>query len=326
MAKARGLDARLERLRALRQEPASPEHVAELRKALADKSNLVAAEAAEIVGARLLAELTPDLVAAFDRFMVDPAETDKLCRAKLAIVETLNKLEYDQEAIFLTAIRHVQMEPRWGTSEDAAADLRGSAAFGLVRLNYRDVVLLLVDLLLDREKVARMAAAQALGETRAPAAIPLLRYKARLGDKDSEVTAECLAALMVAAPVESLPFVTRFLNSADEALQQGAAFALAESRRADALAVLKDHYAKARRSSLQEVLLLAISMTRLPAGLEFVFEVLAGDDRTAAQAALAALAIHRHNDSVHERVAALVAQKQDTALQERFRKKFSKGR
>jgi len=323
MAKLRGLDAKLDRLRALRQEPAVPAHLAELRRALSDKASLVAAAAAEIVGARLLAEFAPDLAAAFDRFMVDPEETDKLCRAKLAIVETLNKLEYEQEDIFLTGIRHVQKEPRWGGSEDTAADLRGSAAFGLVRINHRDVMLLLADLLADPEKVARMAAAQALGETHSPAAIPLLRFKARTGDKDSEVTAECLTALMIADPKESLPFVTQFLRSPHEALQHGAAFALAESRRPEALAVLKEQFPKAGCESLQEVILLAISMTRLPAAVEFLFEVLAAAKQSAALAALSALAIHRHNDSVHDRVAAVVAQKADAALLERFKKKFA---
>jgi hypothetical protein len=45
----------------------------------------------------------------------------------------LNKIEYDKEEVFLSGIRFVQMEPRWGGEEDAAAQLRGSAAFGLVR-------------------------------------------------------------------------------------------------------------------------------------------------------------------------------------------------
>jgi HEAT repeat protein len=323
MAKLRGLDAKLDRLRALRQEPAVPAHLNELRRALGDKASLVVTAAAEIVGTRLLAEFAPDLVAAFDRFMVDPEETDKLCRAKIAIVETLNKLEYEKDDIFLTGIRHVQMEPRWGGSEDTAADLRGSAAFGLVRLNYRDVTLLLADLLADPEKVARLAAAQALGETHSPAAIPLLRFKARTGDKEPEVIAECLGALMVADPKESLSFVTQFLRSPNEALQHGAAFALAESRRPEAFAVLKEHWPKAGRESLQEVILLAISMTRLPAALEFLFEVLAADRQAAALAALSALAIHRHNESIHERVAAVVAQKGDAVLQERFKKKFA---
>jgi hypothetical protein len=70
MPKPRHTETKLARLRALRKEPASPGHLAELRQALADPSNLVAAEAAEIVGVRGLAELAGELVAAFGRFMI----------------------------------------------------------------------------------------------------------------------------------------------------------------------------------------------------------------------------------------------------------------
>jgi HEAT repeat protein len=323
MAKARSVDAKLSRLRALRQENLEAEQFAELRQALADKSNLVAADAAEIVGVRSLPDLAPDLVAAFDRFMTDPAQTDKLCRAKIAIVEALDKIDYDKADVFLRGIRHVQVEPRWPKPEDSAAPLRGASAFALVRINYPDVILLLVDLLTDAEKDARLVAVQALGQSGALAAIPLLRLKARVGDADPAVTAECLTALMSTAPDESLAFVTSFLHGSGEAIQEAAAFALAESRRPDALDVLTGYWPKARRGPLQEVILLAIAMTRLPAAIEFLLPILAGDNQTAALAALSALAIHRHNPVIKERVAA-IARQGDAAMQERFKKKFEK--
>ncbi len=155
-----------------------------------------------------------------------------------------------------------------------------------------------------------------------PAAVPLLRFKARGGDAEPEVTAECLTALMNAAPRESLSFVAGFLDAANEVVQQGAAFALGESRRPDALDVLTGHWPRARGSSVQEVVLLAIAMTRLPVALEFLLEVLATGDPAAASAALSALAIHRHNETLRERVAAVVARKKDAGLREQFRKKF----
>ena len=293
--------------------------LAELRDALGDKSNFVVGAAAEIVGERMLADLAPELEAAFQRFMIDPGESDKLCRAKIAIVDALNRIEYDGEDVFRTGLRHVQKEPRWGGSDDTAAPLRGNAAFALVRLNPRDLVLLLVDLLADPEKVARSAAARGLG---ALAAIPLLRFKARTGDPEPEVVVECLTALMTAAPQESLPFVGQFLGSSIEEIAEGAALALAESRRPEALDALKGHWSRVRPGSLQNVLLLAIAITRLPAAMDFLLEVLAKDNQTAALAALAALAIHKHNPAVRERIAAVVAQRGVAGLRERFAKEF----
>ena len=110
--KPRGVDTKLHRLREARAEPLTPRLISELRDALADKSNFVVAAAAEIVGERGLTELVPDLVAAFRRFLEDPVETDKICKAKLAIVETLHKLDADEEDVYRAAIRHVQPEPR----------------------------------------------------------------------------------------------------------------------------------------------------------------------------------------------------------------------
>lgn len=323
MAKQRSVDAKLNRLRALRNEPASPAHVDELRDALGDKSNFVVAAAAEIIGDRGLAELGPKLVEAFQRFVIDPVETDKLCRAKIAIVEALHKIEYDAEETFRVAIRLVQAEPAWGGSEDTAAPLRAAAAFALVRIGPRDLLISLADLLTDKEKVARAAAAKALGASGQSAAIPLLRFKARVGDDEPEVIGECLNALIAAEPKESIPFVAEFLTADDDEVTEGAALALAESRRADALDILTKHWPRARGKSLEGVLLLAIAITRLPAGIDFLVDVLAKEDGEAAQSVISALAIHRHNPAVKDRVAAIVAKKA-AVFKQRFEKEFGK--
>lgn len=321
MAKARGVDAKLAGMRALRTEPVSPQFISQLREALADKSNFVAAAATEIVGERSLTELVPDLAAAFHRFLEDAVETDKTCRAKIAIVEALHKLDADEEAVYRVAVKHVQPEPRWGGSDDTAAPLRATAAFALVRVNPRDLMVLLADLLTDPEKVARSAAAKALGSSGALAAIPLLRFKARVGDEEPEVVVECLSGLMTADPAESLPFVGGFLD-ADEEVAEGAALALGESRRPEALTILQKHWPRARRhEALGNVVLLAIAITRLPAAVDFLLEVLGAESEPTAAGALSALAIHRHNPTIRDRVAAAVAKK-GAGLKKAFEKQF----
>jgi HEAT repeat protein len=324
MAKVSGVDAKMNRLRAIRKEPADPAHVVELRGLLGDKSNFVVADAAEIVGNRVLTELASEMVAAFHRFLIDPVETDKLCRAKIAIVEALNKIEYDREDVFRAGLRHVQMEPSWGKPEDSAAPLRSVSAFALTRINPRDLLLLLSDLLADPEKVARSAAAKALGASGSLAAIPLLRFKARTGDEEPEVTVECLAALLSADPEGSIPFVGEFLDPSDEEIVEGAALALGESRRPVALELLKKRWTEVESESLQSVLLLSIAITRLPAGIDFLLDILANGPETAASAALAALAIHRHNAAVRERVAAIIAKNNVASLRKEFDKEFGK--
>jgi HEAT repeat protein len=317
MAKARGAEAKLNRLRLIRREAPTPEIIAELRTSLADASNIVVAEAAKIVGEQKIAALTADMVAAFDRLMVEPEDTDPRCRAKIALAEALNQVECEQPNVFLRGLSHWQ-EPGRPGEDDAAAPLRGISAFGLTRINHHGIVLLLTDLLLDKAVAARVAAAQALGETRSATAIPLLRYKAQVGDGSREVEA-CLTGLMVAAPRESLPFVAGFLSGSHA---DGAALALAESRLPEALKALIDHWPRARGGEHGETLLLAIAMTRLPASVDFLIDLLA-TDKESAPAILSALTIHRHNDAIRDRIAAIVAQHQDATITKRFEAKFT---
>jgi hypothetical protein len=64
-------------------------------------------------------------------------------------------------------------------------------------------------------------------------------------------------------------------------------------------------------------------MLRLPAAFDLLVEVVAGQHQGVALAALSALAIHRHNESLKERIAGAVAKKGDAALQARFEQKFA---
>ena len=324
MAKPRGTEAKLARLRSLVSEPISPDMVEQLRKGLADPSNLVVAAAATLTGERAIRELAADLVAAFDRLMIEPEKSDKQCRGKIAIVEALNKLEYAEPEIFLRGIVHSQ-EPGWGEEkdQDAAGPLRAHCAFGLARLNLPERLLHLADLLHDKDKRARAGAARALGGSGSLAAIPLLRFKARLGDKEPEVMGECFSALLSLAPAESLSFVSDFLHSARADIQEAAIFALAEIRRPQTFGILKDFWPRTP-PGLEESVLLAIAMLRLPPTIDFLIDLIVRRDPHS-RAALSALAIHQHDGKMKERVAAAVAANGDPAVQQWFQKKFSRG-
>ena len=120
MAARASLDDKLAAIRSLRGQVLTPEHRAELRKRLGDRSNLIVAAAAAVVGENALIEMVPELEVAFDRFLVNPLKDDKLCRAKIAVIQALDRMEYQRSDIFLKAARHVQFEPIWGGSEDSA--------------------------------------------------------------------------------------------------------------------------------------------------------------------------------------------------------------
>ena len=162
MGKRLSLDDKLAEIRLIRGQSHSAEHTTELRRLIGDRSNLVVATAAAVVGERTLDELAGDMETAFDRFLDDPLKNDKLCRAKIAIVQALDKIEHVKRDVFEKAATHVQLEPVFGGSEDTAAPLRGAALFALARIGGSDYHSLLVDSFTDSEKEVRLATAQAL--------------------------------------------------------------------------------------------------------------------------------------------------------------------
>src|SRR6266478_1160449 len=265
MAKARSTDAKLERLKMLRDEPASPAVALELQKHLRDASNHVVAGAAALAARFRFTELAPEMVAAFDRFMIDPAETDKTCSAKTAIVDALNELDFQEPEVFLTGIRHIQLEPVWGGAKDTAAELRTGCAMAVVRIGHPQANVLLA----DPERIVRIAAAQVLAASASNAALLLLRLKARLGDEDAEVTGQCLTGLMRQEPQQYAPFAAEFLDFDDDAIVEAALLALGNSRRAEAFEVLKTFWERQARNDLRETALLAMALLRFSAATDF---------------------------------------------------------
>ncbi|MHC5748691.1 MAG: hypothetical protein ACYTXT_44040 [Nostoc sp.] len=175
MPKSQKLEEILSILAKIREHPTSEEGMIILRQGLKSKYSIAVAQAAKIVGESTITELVADLVEAFARMMVKPAQVDQNCLAKKEIAKTLYHLEYSDENLFLQGIRHIQMEPVWGGVEDTAAHLRGICALGLVRMNYSDVMNELADLLADPKPEARVAAAKAIAYTGNPQGVPLPR-------------------------------------------------------------------------------------------------------------------------------------------------------
>ena len=91
----------LNALSELRSEPDSETVARQLRNFLGNKSNLVIAKAAKIAGELRIADLTPDLAAAFHRLMGDPAKLDKGCAATTAIAGALYSMDYDSPDVYL---------------------------------------------------------------------------------------------------------------------------------------------------------------------------------------------------------------------------------
>jgi HEAT repeat protein len=142
----------------------------------------------------------------------------------------------------------------------------------------------------------------------------------RTGDRLDDVLGECFASLLALSFEESLPFVAQYLHAPKSTLKQTAMFALAETRRSEAFAVLIEYWPGAP-ADLRESLLVALAMFRLPAANDFLIGLIAGKDPSA-RAALSALAIHRHNPKITASIAAAVQANGTESVREWFKKKF----
>lgn len=300
--KVSSLEEQLDRLAELRGQPPSPEGRAQVAQYLNSKMNLVAAKAARIAGEWLAAELAPELVAAFDRFMVKPETTDKRCAAKIEILKALCKLEYSSPSVFRRGLRHIQMEPTWGGSSDTAAEVRALGAMGLAQTDYPEALEEILPLLLDPQRDARIGALRAIAAAGLPGGTLLLRLKALSGD-EPEVLGECFAALLRAAPTQSPEFVAPFLGHREEAVVEAAALALGDSRLESAFAVLRDAFESTRALPLRRTLLLAIALLRRENAIDYLLDLVQNGEGQTSADAVGALAMYDHDPNLQERLA-----------------------
>lgn len=315
MAKPRKLEQLLAQLDPVRRDPHAPESTIALQQILASKYPFAVAQAAKIVGEAERYDLIPDLVAAFERCMTKPVETDPGCTAKLKIVDALYRMEYSNEALFLRGIRHIQPEPIWGGSEDTAAALRGTCALGLVRMNYPQVMSELADLLADPKQDARMAAARAIAYSGdLLAGVPLLRLRIQVGDT-APVLSDCFLALLQLCPESSsLALIRRFLTSDLNEVAEVAVLALGESRLPESFPVLQSWWQQTQIPELRQTALTAIALLRQDDAISFLLGLIRKGEIPDAKSAIAALSIYQQDPDLWQRVCETVNQRSEPGL------------
>jgi hypothetical protein len=322
MPKADPVADAMSRLKSLRANSSSPDATEALARALSSKANILVARAADIVHDAKLTQFIDPLIAAFDRFMIDPTSTDKGCGAKTSIAKALYEMEARAEELFLKGIHHVQLEGVWGGSSDTAAELRGICALGLVRCNYRDVMIELGDLLMDPEPSCRIMAARAIAYSENDAGVPLLRMKVLAGDQNPDVTGECFTALLRLSPRKNVEFVSQNVDSDDEDIRQLAILALGESRLPAAHNELVEHYHRAITGDRRKPLIQAISFTRLPQSVDFLIQIVAEENKLLGLAAIDALKMYRADAAIKARVAEVVEKRGDAEVRRAFKGAF----
>ena len=322
MSKADPIEQSLNIIGELRLAVPSEQVAQQLRAFLKNRSNLIVAKAAKVIGELHLLALVPDLVAAFDRLMANPAKLDKRCAAVTEIVTTLYELDYLEPEVYLAGIRHVQKEASFGPPIDVAASLRSRSAQGLLRTRYPDATALTIDLLVDPEPPARLGAIRALATNGGEAGPLLLRLKILTGDEDPEVIGECFSGLLAAAPATSLPFVAKYVDSDDEALAEAAIWALGQSRQNGALPILEDKWERTLDRPLRKTLIAALAASRLQEAFDSLCEKLRAADVQTAGDILETLSNYAAGESLKQAVAAAVGERNEPKIIQLFRQTF----
>lgn len=280
------LEDQLAALDALRHQP--PEDVVEpLRKALANRNNLIVAKAADLVRQFQLTQLTPEVLTAFDRFFEDPVKTDPQCWAKNSLSRTLAQFDHSDAELFLRGMKHIQLEPSYGGASDSAGTLRATCALALVQCrSLREPELLshLLELVNDKDKSVRVEVLHAIEQVNSTSASLLLRERAKLSphlhpklqDDEPEALGACFGGILRIEGPSAIPWVARFLAEGDDAAAE-AALAIAGTHSAQGFEVLRDRFSHSRDPWFSSVLLSAIALTRQDAALEFLFDQVRAD-------------------------------------------------
>jgi len=309
MTGKRRFEEQLSAVEQLRQQPPQAA-IDPLRKVLAHRNNYLVAKAADLVREFGLPELIPELLAAFDRFFSNPVKTDPQCWAKNAISRALAALDFQDAAVYLRGMRHIQFEPVWGGQSDTAATLRATCALALVpcrSLPEADLLTYLIELFADKDKSVRVAAVRAVGQVDSPSAVLLLRARAVLGGDDPEVLGACYQAILGIDGTSAIPWVSRFLAAGDAAAAE-AALAIAADRSPQAFNALRERFLEEHDRWFQGVLLSAIALTRQQAGLDLLLQ-LVRTESPHAEAAIEAILRSLPSPEIRQQLESMVSGK-----------------
>ena len=309
-------------IHAIRQAPENHDLARDLAPFLGHKSNHVVAAAAATAERFEVGGLAPDLVQAFERLMHDPAKLDQGCKALIAIVQALVRIEEAAAKVYFAGVRHVQKEGSFGPPVDAAAPLRGFCARGLARMGHPDALLECVTLLADPEIPARTGAVRAIADSGRPDGVLLLRLKALLGDEETEVTGECFSALLSLDPAGSVEFAAKFLDSGSEDIAEQAALALGESHLPAAFLVLREAWERGGARESRRMLLTAMALSRGDESLEFLLARLREESAPVAADVLAGLRFYARDETVLARIRDILRQRDDPAFEAAFAREF----
>lgn len=311
--KSQRVEVLVERIDAVHLNPTTPEAEQLIREALSSKHWMAVEHAAHVIAQHSLAQYAQELLAVWQHFVGAGIKADPGCRAKESALLALDTLEWFDPDPFLAAVRHVQLEPGYGGATDTAGGVRQRGLFGLLRQHHSQALLYAGELLADPLVDVRVGAADALYQYAGRTGTGLLTQRLHLGD-DPRVLLACATGLIEHEPDYALVLCERWLKGADAERRETAALALGQSKSDEAGDVLIQWSRSAEHGLDRELMLRALSLHRGARARGYVLELVASDNPVEARAAVKALAEHRYDAQLCQRVQEAAATNPDPAI------------
>ncbi len=308
------VDAALRRVALAAEHPHVPESRLALEAAIDDAHWLVVSEAAAVVGEHGLSDFEERLKVVWSRFADKGPKADPGCRAKEATLTALDRLEIWDPDPFLVAIRHRQWEPVAAGRVDTAGGVRQRALFALLRMHHSHACLYAGELFADDNPQVRAAAAQALGHYGDERCAGLLTHRLCAGDPEPTVLLEAGSALLEVSPAFALELLLPRLRDDDEVRRETTALALGQSARPEAVRGLVDWIDAGLIDTDFELAVRALGLSRQELARTTLLDVVREGSTKKAKLAVEALAIHRYDSELAQRVREAAKQNPEGAL------------
>ena len=310
-------------LEALAREPerlAGDEGRGALAGALAGRAPDGIARAAQLIAEHNLDGFEEALSSAYQRLARAPASANPGCLAKEAILAALEAGESSSAELFARAAMHQQIEGGRTGARDTAARVRAQGLLGLARLGHPDALVIFGAGLANRDPTVRLTAARAIAHRGQRDGAGLLLLRLGAGDDQPDVVAECLRGLLSLAPDVAAPRARALLDSDDPRAREQTLHALGTAASDLAVTLLRDALAAATLAAPRIEIIEALGLSLRPAARALLIELVAGDRPSDAEAALAALAIHRYDPRLKDDLTRATAHSRPLAR--RFRELF----
>jgi HEAT repeat protein len=290
---------------------------ATLSEALRHGSGPVVGRAATMAMERGLPALTNDLASAIDRLLRTQQRPAELVGCGEAIT-ALYQLGWRDPAI---AVAGLACAPD-ARAHYVVSQIRLAGALAAANLGHPSGMPVLGELLGDPDSSIRIATARILGSLASENADALLRLKVLCGDREIQVTYECLAALVRASGPAAREFFERLTTGRDPRTAEQAALALGETRATWGVQVLRTAWSGTRDGDLRATFLLSVAMIRSQDGIEFLLRLVGDGLGRDARDAVEALGVLCDDPGVCARVVQAARERGDVAVGEAVRKVF----